>query len=59
MVFASGVVGTVAPIDGDGGCAALGLVSGDLALQVGGVGLSAFETGAAQHTELNLRIALS
>ena len=43
MEFASCVVGAEAPVDRDGSCVALGLVSGDLALRGLSVGVSAFE----------------
>ena len=55
MEFGSGIMGAEPPVDGDPRCVALGLVGGDLALQGVGVGVSPFETGAAQHAELDLR----
>ena len=55
MEFGSGVCGPEAPVDGDTRRVALGLVGSDLALQSVSVGVSPFETGSAQHAELDFR----
>jgi len=55
MEFDPGVIGSEAPVDRHVLSVAPGLVGRDGTLQGIGVGISALETGAAQHTELNLR----
>lgn len=55
MEFGSGIVGAEPPVDRDARGVALGFVGGDGAFQGVGVGVSAFETGSAEHAEFDLR----
>ena len=55
MEFDPGVVGSEAPVDRDARGVAPGLVGRDGTTQGVGIGVSPFETSAAQRAELDLR----